>query len=568
MKIEFLNNWDRIGMVLGNTSTDTYNFSLKGMKGNVGDIVACHCEVPNSDKTGVFDVLIWGRIVSIDRFNPFFPQEAAMEIAENAIPLENTPLSISRDHLNAEVQVMGMTSVEESEELFLKPLSYPVQPAAAVYYPDNSYIKKLLNGSLKDKTPLHIGSLIARSDVQVSLSAQEVVSKHLAILAMTGGGKTVAARQVLSELIKIEYPLIIFDPHGDYIGFYENQEYFKDSKIKLFYPKIRCTESEADNIIHSIIEKLGIDFTPPQKDVLSDLINNVSYDPNSDMIEHFKKMSHKASSDANEDGSKSRGNKSTYRAVARGLRFVTEKLTNMERSNENLRKKFKGYKFEAMPDPFNDPDELINRSQVSIIYLGGYDHITQSSIVSIVMESLFNHRSSYEDRIPRFLAVIEEAHNFIPSGKEGTRDTPSLPTLRKVITEGRKFGTGLMIISQRPGRLDETTLSQCNTFLVLKLVNPNDQRWVKNVMENLSEKDANWLKAFGPGQGLVSGHAVSYPLQVQVKFDENLRSKKLGDEDFIKENKSWDPDKYKDKNENSDIIKSINNSSKRSKKKI
>ena len=147
MNIEFLNNWDRIGMVLGNTSTDTYNFSLKGMKGNVGDIVACHCEVPNSDKTGVFDVLIWGRIVSIDRFNPFFPQEAAMEIAENAIPLENTPLSISRDHLNAEVQVMGMTSVEESEELFLKPLSYPVQPAAAVYYPDNSYIKKLLNGS-------------------------------------------------------------------------------------------------------------------------------------------------------------------------------------------------------------------------------------------------------------------------------------------------------------------------------------------------------------------------------------------------------------------------------------
>ena len=148
------------------------------------------------------------------------------------------------------------------------------------------------------------------------------------------------------------------------------------------------------------------------------------------------------------------------------------------------------------------------------------------------MESLFNHRSSYEDRIPRFLAVIEEAHNFIPSGKEGTRDTPSLPTLRKVITEGRKFGTGLMIISQRPGRLDETTLSQCNTFLVLKLVNPNDQRWVKNVMENLSEKDANWLKAFGPGQGLISGHAVSYPLQVQVKFDENLRSKKLGDEDL------------------------------------
>ena len=99
------------------------------------------------------------------------------------------------------------------------------------------------------------------------------------------------------------------------------------------------------------------------------------------------------------------------------------------------------------------------------LYLAGYDHLNQSAIVSIVLEALFAHRSTLQNVIPPFQAVIEEAHNFIPSRQEGTDETPSLTTIRKVITEGRKFGTGLVLISQRPSRLDETTLAQCNSFL-------------------------------------------------------------------------------------------------------
>ena len=60
--------------------------------------------------------------------------------------------------------------------------------------------------------------------------------------------------------------------------------------------------------------------------------------------------------------------------------------------------------------------------------------------------------------------MVEEAHNFIPSTGEGQANTPSVEIIRKVITEGRKFGVGLLLISQRPSRLDETTLSQCNTY--------------------------------------------------------------------------------------------------------
>lgn len=76
-------------------------------------------------------------------------------------------------------------------------------------------------------------------------------------------------------------------------------------------------------------------------------------------------------------------------------------------------------------------------------------------------------------------------------------DVPSLETIRKVITEGQKFGTGLMLISQRPSRVDETILSQCNSFLILRLVNPRDQNFVKQIMENLSEQDARMLRGLG-----------------------------------------------------------------------
>jgi DNA helicase HerA-like ATPase len=231
-------------------------------------------------------------------------------------------------------------------------------------------------------------------------------------------------------------------------------------------------------------------------------------------------------------------------AAKRSLEFVLSNLRQMEHNNERLRSqpRFRDYLFEEMPDPWDAPENIVRPGTVSIFYLAGYDHLNQSAIVSIVLEALFRHRSTLSGLIPPFQAIIEEAHNFIPSRQEGTDETPSLPTIRKVITEGRKFGTGLVLISQRPSRLDETTLAQCNSFLVLRLVNPRDKNFVRSVMENLSESDANILQTFGRGQGIVSGQAVRFPLLIKVKFDDDLVSDAIGDEDFIAEAGAWVPD--------------------------
>ena len=99
-----------------------------------------------------------------------------------------------------------------------------------------------------------------------------------------------------------------------------------------------------------------------------------------------------------------------------------------------------------------------------------------------------------------------------------------------------------MLISQRPSRLDETIISQCNSFLILRLVNPRDQNFVRAIMENLTEADARMLPGFGPGQGIISGQVVRFPLPVHVEMDADLLASEIGDEDFFEEVAAWSPD--------------------------
>lgn len=554
-----LSKWESIGTIVGDASTAEFTFILKSFKSRVGDVVVVPMDVPNEDYTDVRKILSWGRITSIERFNPFFPYEAAQELASESIPLVDTVLSKSRDQLQATVLVLGFTSAEITEYLDLYPLTYPIPPAADVRYPPSDAIRRLLAPGVAGQTPLKIGTLIARGDVQVDISAQRVAARHLAIMAMTGGGKTVAARRILRELIDIGYPILIFDPHGDYLGLWEKRKVFSKTTVQLFYPHVVMT-SENRRIVETLISKMTEGLSEPQQELMGWLLSERDPSAGQPVLKYIealvaiadriaaKRAARKA---AKRGGQETAGatevgptaGLSTVRAVRRSLQLVADRLESMEISNTRLRATLRDFVFDPLPDPEGMPEAIIRPQQVSILYLGGYDHLTQSTIVSILMEALFGHRARLSDRIAPFLAIIEEAHNFVPSTREGTEDTPSLVTLRKVITEGRKFGVGLTLITQRPSRVDETILAQCNSFLVLRLVNPRDQAYVRSVMENLPESDARMLPGFGPGQGIISGQAVRFPLLVKIHYDADLVGSRTGDENFIKQAREWKPDK-------------------------
>lgn len=534
------NAWKPIGTVVGNASTNEFTFILKSFKSRVGDLIAVKMEVPDEVYAGRQTIYVWGRVVSISRFNPFFPYEAAQELSNEGLSLQDTILSNSRDQLEASVLILGSTA-EAAGFKILYPLTYPVQPAAEVLYPPAEAIKELLAGGIPGHSPLDVGTLIARRDVDIAISADRVVARHMAILAMTGGGKTVAARRILRELIELGYPLLILDPHGDYLGLWQKRELFKGTTVRLLYPHIAMTEQNR-HIVQVLINKMTEGLTEPQREVLSGILAETDPEEGQPVLRYIKRLLDAIQRRIGQ--AQDRRTIPTLSVCRRQLAVVADRLERMELTNERMRQRLKQLEFEQMPDPQGRPEAIIAPRVVSILYLGGYDHLTQTTIASILLEALYEHRANLSNRIPPFTALIEEAHTFIPSSREGAADVPSLETVRKLITEGRKFGTGLLLITQRPSRVDETILSQCNSFLILRLVNPRDQNYVKQIMENLSEQDARMLPGFGPGQGIISGQAVRFPLLVKIRMDEDLIYTDLGDENFLAQAGAWKPDKH------------------------
>jgi hypothetical protein len=114
---------------------------------------------------------------------------------------------------------------------------------------------------------------------------------------------------------------------------------------------------------------------------------------------------------------------------------------------------------------------------------------------------------------PCFL-VYEEGHNFAPAGGPSI----SRAVIKKIAAEGRKFGVGFAIISQRPSKLDPDVTSQCNTLVTMRIKNPDDQRFISKSTEQLSKADLDELPALSTGEALISGRSIPAPLLVRVGY--------------------------------------------------
>jgi len=283
----------------------------------------------------------------------------------------------------------------------LFPLTYPVKPATRVYYPPAEAVRQLLVGGRDGEQQIRVGSLIAREDVEVTLSAPRLVARHMAILAMTGGGKTVAARRIIRELIGHGYPLLILDPHGDYIGLWKCRDLLAKeapgTDIRLFYPEL-LVQRDGEELISKLIGQMTTGMTEPQAEYLRGLYERRDARDGESALAFIGRLVAQANTDIG-GGTPPRGApagnwRPTVGAMIRGLRIVQDKLARMKRTSEQMRAspKLRGLNFEALPNPFGRPDEIVRPNQVSILYLGGYDHITQCSIAAITLETLFERK--------------------------------------------------------------------------------------------------------------------------------------------------------------------------------
>ena len=182
---------------------------------------------------------------------------------------------------------------------------------------------------------------------------------------------------------------------------------------------------------------------------------------------------------------------------------------------------------------FNDFVEQIKPGHVNIIDLGSVDEETADVIVSHCLKKILEQRKDFRRKgtglkVPIFV-VLEEAHILAPRD----RNTLSNYWIARIAREGRKFGIGLCLVSQRPKALSSDALSQANNMIILKLVEPNDQRYVQQSSELLSDELLAHLPSLNTGEAIVIGPMVRIPALVKIDLFEGKIVGK--DPDVIKE---------------------------------
>ncbi len=109
--------------------------------------------------------------------------------------------------------------------------------------------------------------------------------------------------------------------------------------------------------------------------------------------------------------------------------------------------------------------------------------------------------------------VLEEGHKFATANSESW----SKKILKTILSEGRKFGIGVCVVSQRPGKLDSDVLSQCMSQIIMKIKNPVDQKNIRDSIESVSEDLINELPGLTKGQALISGEAINTPVLINIR---------------------------------------------------
>jgi uncharacterized protein len=544
-----------VGTLVGESTCTEFRLAVARESIREQDIIAVDAEHKRADKgaDSVERIRVWAKVQRMERINPLFPTEAGQELAETQTNPFDTVLSLSRDMVTAVCQVLGTEPLDGSTAGKLGHLRYPAQPASSAYRPNSRDINRVVLGDLQQRKhrALDIGTLANRSEVDVSVDGHKVVTRHLAILAMTGAGKSWAARRIIEQLAAKNYPIVICDPRGDYTGLADVPS-LKD-RVRRFYAQFPVFEEDAETVAN-IVSTLGYPLTDTMRTRFPDAFRAAtnfyvpeveelkqrcdwlakrvaeparvrSIQPNLWLVALLAEVAEIALRNANATDlqqlhdwgwngvTQYSGNDArTLEGIKKRCRRAASVLFRMEQTNKKIAQA-------ADPLP-TDRTKLVQYGQISVVSLAGYTTDFQATIYTLLADDIFAARVSNELKLP-VLVVLEEAHNFVPPKANTPAEEGAIRVTKQIAQEGRKFGIGLIMISQRPSRLDETALSQCNSYIIMRMLNPADQNFVRRVVETIGEDEARMLPDLDVGEAILSGQFINFPVLVKIKPPES-----------------------------------------------
>lgn len=417
-----------------------------------------------------------------------------------------------------------------------------------------------------------IGSLSSAESIPAKVSLDELITRHSVVLGSTGSGKSTTIASLLRAITNNSesdgYPsarILMLDVHGEYSAALADVAtvYSVDpqpGEDELFIPYWALDTS-------SLLEFLTGGVDGPRETAFTDKIFEMKiknheatnfpgvergsitvdtplpfslkqlwYDLIDFEIATFEGTDRdQPTLQAGGDPDKLEAPK--YKPHAMGAKgpFLNQQAFGIQRQLNLLRSRLldRRYDFLLHPGPW-EPD-LNGKIQKDIDvllagWIGGPNPITildlssvpstvleqlVGSILKIVYESLFWSREKSEGgKVRPLLVVMEEAHRYLSA------DANSLAseTVQKIAKEGRKYGVGAMVISQRPSEVDETILSQCGTYFALRLSNPTDRQRVQGTLPDGLVSLLDVLPVLRTGEAIVMGEAVKLPMRCRIEL--------------------------------------------------
>lgn len=345
---------------------------------------------------------------------------------------------------------------------------------------------------------IRIGTLLRNVTIEAKVNINKIVSRHIGVLAMTGMGKSNLVSLIAKQVGSLNGTLVIFDYHNDY----ENLDV---RKINYMTTKINPRLLPADKLAEVI--ELRENADKQQRALRESFTESVKQAKDfwTSLEESVSAFGH------------------TTKGYADSAGRVLDKIDDAK------------HRFSDILDPeCGDPVDLIKEGRVNVLSVAELSERQANAALAYHLQELLQQRkeSVWEKkgkkslkRDQRFLApvfvIIEEAHVFIPKGEH----TDTKYWASKVAREGRKFGIGLGIVSQRPRNIDPNVLSQMGSLAIMKIVQDDDQQQIASAAESLSKDLLAQLPSLNIGDAVMVGQWVNLPSIVHV---DEIKSKKVG----------------------------------------
>jgi DNA helicase HerA-like ATPase len=531
-----------LGKLVGNTGDPTsltmvMNSSFSGRR---GEFVRIRHQERKADP--FTDVL--GRIVSIHRSNVLYNSGMGSGVTE----LELMPgAQITGENLYAKLELVGYKDAETGR---IRIPRRPLDPGANVETVDYQFLSEFYE--FREETSLHLGNLVGYDQgeniVPVYMDVTNLVTEHMAVLAMTGAGKSYTVGRIIERLVALHNAtVIVMDPHGEYgraladgkLQFNDTAD-TRDPRDERALPQIqdvlkRLTDAGAGIQVYTPQDatfrhkyagenlELALQFDKFEMDDLSEILPGLT-EPQQRVLDvaiRYWRLTETEPRDINRlrdllgDGLEDlQGWDQLTESEARALNGRSAAVASMKLRRVLL--EAKAFYNTSLPEP-TDIRRMVGRrgerkGRMIIVDQQGLSDTAKQIITALVSSETLRAASSKTDPIRPTFIVYEEGHTFAPAKESAI----SLRIIKKVAGEGRKFGVGFAIVSQRPSKLDPDVTSQCNTIVAMRLKNPDDQRFILRVSDMFSKADVEELPSLSTGEALVSGRSIPAPLLVKV----------------------------------------------------